>query len=54
MIQILENVYKDYKITMINKFKNLVKRIDDIHEHVGNFGRDENYFNKYSILGDGH
>lgn len=36
---------------LISKFKDLVAREDDIHEHVGNFRRDENYkkgFNRYT------
>lgn len=51
MIQMLENLYRDSNKTMINKFKDLVERVDDICEHVGNFRRDENHrkgFNRYT------
>lgn len=37
-------MYRDSEITMINKFRDLMDRMNDTHEHGGHFRRDENYF----------
>lgn len=36
----LELCDKSFKITMINLFKDLLEKIDNMHEQMGNFSRD--------------
>lgn len=50
MMQMLESLCKDSAITLIRKFKDLVEREDDTHEHVGNFRRDEKYKKIFSDM----
>lgn len=39
MIQIIEVAFKDYKITMINIFKEIKEKINAMYEKLGNFAR---------------
>lgn len=46
MIQILEQLDGDFKITIINMLKALMKKVNNSHEQMKNFSRDRNYKKK--------